>query len=506
MNCVIYARVSTEQQVDRDLSIPAQVNAMRDYARQHDWVIVGEFIEPGVSARTAERPSLQRMLAMVRDRESKIGVVLVHKIDRLARNVADHATIRALLKQLGIRLASVVENVDDSVSGQLVENIMASIAQFYSANLGEEVKKGLRQKVLKGGWPHLPPTGYVPVRNADGHGSHVEAHPRLGPLISRAFERYATGQYSLRGLSEGMAKEGLVARTGTPIVQSQMLRILTNPFYSGRLRWKGLNLDGAHRPLVTPDVFAKVQAIVEQRYRHVGVKGTVPGFPLRAVAICGSCRGRMTAERHDRWGYYRCSRQSYKKERCVARFCNAVKAHSDLLNLCSTLQLTRVHAAAIRKAARARLTAQGAESGKRIEGLRVRDGDLRRSEMELTEVFAGSTRVSAADYGSRVEELRAQRAAIANAISGAKANPSEILKEVDQILDLATSMRDIYESLSDGKRPELLRLVFKTIVLGSDGVMGFSLTPAFEALSSSAAKSENPVASAEALLTAGLAA
>lgn len=501
MNCVIYARVSTEQQADRDLSIPAQLNAMRDYARQHGWVVVGEFIEPGVSARTADRPSLQRMLALVRKQDAKIGVVLVHKIDRLARNVADHATIRALLKQLGIRLASVVENVDDSVSGQLVENIMASIAQFYSANLGEEVKKGLRQKVLKGGWPHLPPTGYVPVRNADGHGSHVEVHPRLGPLISRAFERYATGQYSLRGLSEGMAKEGLIAKTGTPIVQSQMLRILTNPFYSGRLRWKGLNLEGAHRPLVTPEVFANVQTIVEHRYRHVGVKGTVPGFPLRAVAICASCRGRMTAERHDRWGYYRCSRQSYKKERCVARFCNAAKAHSDLLDLCATLQLRRVHAAAIRKAAKTWLAARSVDSGKWLDDLKVRDGALRCSEMELTEAFAGGTRVSAADYGARVEELRAQRAAIANAISGAQASPSEVLKEVDRILDLATSIRDIYESLSDGKRPELLRLVFKTIVLGSDGIMGFSLTPAFEALSSRDSKLANPVASAEALLT-----
>jgi len=506
MNCVTYARVSTEQQADRDLSIPAQLNAMRDYARQHGWAVVGEFIEPGVSARTTDRPSLQRMLALVRNHDAKIGVVLVHKIDRLARNVADHATIRALLKQLGIRLASVVENVDDSVSGQLVENIMASIAQFYSANLGEEVKKGLRQKVLKGGWPHLPPTGYVPVRNEDGHGSHVEVHPRLGPLISRAFERYATGQYSLRGLSEGLAKDGLIAKTGTPIVQSQMLRILTNPFYSGRLRWKGLNLEGTHRPLVTSEVFAKVQAIVGKRYRHVGVKGTVPGFPLRAVAICASCRGRMTAERHDRWGYYRCSRQSYKKERCVARFCNAAKAHSDLLSLCSTLQLTRVHATAIRNAARERLTVQAVGFGKRLEGLRVRDAELRRSETELTEAFAGGTRVSSADYASRVGELRAQRAAVANAISGAQANPSEVLKQVDRILDLATSIRDIYESLSDRKRPELLRLVFKTIVLGPDGIMGFSLTPAFEALTPRESKHGNPVASAKALLTTTLAA
>src|SRR6476646_4805147 len=163
MNCVLYARVSTDKQAEKELSIPAQLAAAREYVGRHGWTVVREFVEAGASARTADRPVLQQMLTAVQS-DNGIHVVVVHKIDRLARNVYDHATIRALLQQRGVRLASVVENVDDSVSGQLVENIMASIAQFYSANLSEEVKKGLRQKVLHGGWPHLPPCGYVQVK------------------------------------------------------------------------------------------------------------------------------------------------------------------------------------------------------------------------------------------------------------------------------------------------------------------------------------------------------
>ena len=159
MNCAVYARVSTEKQAEKELSIPAQLQAMHDYARQRGWVIVEEFLEPGVSARTTGRPALQALLSRCKSADGRLDVVLVHKIDRLARNVYDHATIRALLQAHSIKLASVVENMDDSVSGQLVENIMASIAQFYSGNLSEEVKKGMRQKVLKGGWPHLPPRG-----------------------------------------------------------------------------------------------------------------------------------------------------------------------------------------------------------------------------------------------------------------------------------------------------------------------------------------------------------
>src|SRR5262249_15961549 len=150
----LYARVSTEKQAEKDLSIPAQLAAMREYAIQHGWIVLEEFVEPGASGRTADRPLLRELLARCKDGNPKADVVLVHKIDRFARNGSDYANIKTILKQHGVRLASVVENTDDSISGELIENIMASIAQFYSANLGQEARKGMRQKVLGGGWPH----------------------------------------------------------------------------------------------------------------------------------------------------------------------------------------------------------------------------------------------------------------------------------------------------------------------------------------------------------------
>ena len=184
MNTILYARVSTERQAEKDLSIPAQLEAMRAYANSRNWSIVHEYIEPGFSARGIERPVLQDMLLAVRRQVPKIDVVLVHKVDRLARDVYGHATIRALLKRHGVALASVVENVDDTVSGQLVENIMASIAQFYSANLGEETKKGMRMMVEKGGWPHRPPKGYQMVRGEDGKSRPVPEEAQA-PLVRR---------------------------------------------------------------------------------------------------------------------------------------------------------------------------------------------------------------------------------------------------------------------------------------------------------------------------------
>src|SRR5579862_4917756 len=93
MNCLIYARVSTDKQADKELSIPAQLQAMRHYANQRNWQILQEFADAGASGRTTARPMLHQLLVRCRNPHDQIDVVLVHKIDRLARNVADHAMI-----------------------------------------------------------------------------------------------------------------------------------------------------------------------------------------------------------------------------------------------------------------------------------------------------------------------------------------------------------------------------------------------------------------------------
>lgn len=482
MNCVLYARVSTEKQAD--LSIPAQLEAMRAYAHQKHWLVAEEFVEPGASAKTTERPALQRLLTRIRDSKRKTDVVLVHKIDRLARNVYDHATIRALLTQRHVQLASVVENVDDTVPGQLVENIMASIAQFYSANLAEEVKKGMRQKVLNGGWPHLPPRGYVSVKNADGRGSHVEVHPRLGSLVTRAFELYATGNYSLRALAQRLAADGLLAKSGSPLPQSQMQRMFINPFYAGRIMWNGLDMPAKHRPLVSPIVFERVQHVIKQRHRSVGLKGSVKGFPLRGAAICADCRGRMTAEQHEKWGYYRCSRQSYKKEKCTARFCNANRAHADLQRVCQQVQITRTVAEAIRQRAEQLVSARAATRDERMAALNEELAGLSGLEMKLTDAFTRGD-IEPEAYRARSVQLRNRRLEIEGIVSRPIVPEEEVHARIKKTLDLATSIWDVYDPLDDHRRNELVRAVFRTLVLGPEGIIGWSLNPPFDGLQAS---------------------
>lgn len=499
MIAILYARVSTDKQAEKELSIPAQLQAMRDYAHQHNWQVVEEFLEPGASAKTADRPALQRLLARCRHRGERPDVVLVHKIDRLARNVYDHATIKALLQQNGIRLASVVENIEDTVSGQLVENVMASIAQFYSANLSEEVKKGMRQKVLNGGWNHRPPRGYVLVQR--GGNNIIDVHPTDGPLMRRAFELYATGWYSIKTLAKRLAQDGLLSKSNGPVPQSHMRRLLSSSFYAGQVHWHDLIRPGAHPALVSEDLFEKVQAVLRRRTRDRRITSTIPGFPLRGIAVCASCRGRMTAERHKRLGYYRCSRQTFRRELCDARFCNADRAHASLERISRSIRLSKDHVRQISDAAERLIIERTVRLQERFQQRGQAEAELSRMEVQLTAAFtAGDLAPNA--YKAQIAEVRAKRAHLSDEPSLAVGD--QLAGTVAQTLQLASSFWDLYQPMNDRMKARMVHIVFQTVVLDRDGITGYVLNPPFDQLLNESIK--EPAHLAEAVVAASMAA
>lgn len=488
MKCVLYARVSTDKQAEKELSIPAQLRAMRDYAHRRGWSVLTEYIEPGASAKTTDRPALQQLLADIRNSEQPVGAVVVHKIDRLARNVYDHATIRAILKRHSIALASVVENVDESVSGQLVENIMASIAQFYSANLADEVRKGMRQKVLSGGWPHMVPRGYMQTKRSEGATSVVEIEPCDGPLMRKAFELYATGWYSIKAVAHLIANEGLRNRTGRAIAPQYLRDLLSNPFYVGRLRWKDLEVRGSHEPLVTQDLFDQVQDVMRRRFKDPRAKGGTNGFPLRGIARCAFCRGHMTAGwQRSGWngrriGYYRCARRMYDRSRCGAiKGCPIEKAHEAVKEFCATMLLSPEFTESVLSEVRRILKTRADADRTRAAALAVKRTTLHEKERRLTEVFLAGD-LESATFREMSAQVRVELADVTRDIERAHVDPSEILKRVELILHRAESIGRVSDHLSDGRQTELLRAVFKSIVLDETGVVGFELWSQMEVL------------------------
>ncbi|KFI81943.1 DNA invertase Pin-like site-specific DNA recombinase [Bifidobacterium psychraerophilum DSM 22366] len=331
---VSYLRVSTKEQAekggtDEGFSIPAQREANLRKARELDAIIVEEFVDAGESARKADRPELLRMIEYVKANE--ITYCIVHKIDRLARNRADDVTIHLALKQAGVTLVSVTENIDETPSGMLVHGIMSSIAEFYSRNLATEVSKGMTQKAITGGTLGKAPIGYLNARKRDELGREirtVELDPRRAPLIKWAFEAYATGRYSTITLREELIDRGLTTAptpkhpARTPALSS-VHRFLTNPYYKGQITFRGAAYDGLHEPLVSKEIWYRVQAVLNA-HQASGEKTQAHDHYLKGSIYCGECGSRLIlsnarGSQNVIYPYFLCSGRHSKRTDCERR-------------------------------------------------------------------------------------------------------------------------------------------------------------------------------------------
>ncbi|MCA1606595.1 MAG: recombinase family protein [Acidobacteria bacterium] len=214
---VIYLRVSTEEQAKvggeaEGYSIPYQRDACLGKIRQLGGILVCEYVDAGESAKSARRPDLQKMLRELKAK--RIDYVVVHKIDRLARNRADDVAINAAIAKSGAKLISVAEPVDETPAGKLLYNMMADVAQYHSDNLALEVLKGMDTKAKRGGTPYRAPLGYLNHREFidDMELRTVIIDEDRAPLIRWAFEQYALGDWAIRQLVDALNAQGLRTR------------------------------------------------------------------------------------------------------------------------------------------------------------------------------------------------------------------------------------------------------------------------------------------------------
>ena len=304
---VSYIRVSTREQAQRGgseegFSLPAQREANKRKAQSMGALVVKEFADRGESARSANRPELQKMLAYLKE-DGGIDYVIVHKLDRLARNRADDVEINRAFEEAGVRLVSTSENIDQTPGGMLLHGIMSSIAEFYSRNLANEVIKGMGEKARNGGTLGKAPLGYVNVRGRDEHGREVRTvalDEERAPLVRLAFTEYATGNWTVRGLAEHLAELGLTtapspARPAKPITATRLQNILHLPYYKGVISFQGVDYVGAHEPLVDSQTWQTVQQVFASR--RTGERQRTHNHFLKSTAVCGVCGGRLLVQR-----------------------------------------------------------------------------------------------------------------------------------------------------------------------------------------------------------------
>ncbi len=306
MKAVLYVRVSSKEQEQEGYSIPAQKKLLMEYARKQGLEIVETF-EEAETAKKAGRRQFKKMLQFLEE-SSDVRGVLVEKTDRLYRNFKDYTLLD--VEERGLRIHLVKEGEvfsSNSPSHQkLTHNIKVVLANNYINNLSEEVRKGMTEKASQGVWPSVAPIGYL--NRLEDH--TIVPDPKNGPLVRRAFELAATGQYSLSKLKRDLYLRGLrSARAGNELGKEAMARVLRNPIYFGDFVWNEKTYRGIHTPLIDRGLYERVQESMGFTQKP---KLTKHDFDFAGVLSCEHCGCAVTAEQKRKksgltYIYYHCT-------------------------------------------------------------------------------------------------------------------------------------------------------------------------------------------------------
>lgn len=491
---VLYLRVSTKEQAERDgdpegYSIPAQREACTRKAAALEAVVIEEFVDRGESAKSADRPDLQRMLAFVK--ANPVNFVIVHKVDRLARNRADDVEITLAIRSAGATLVSCTENIDETPSGILLHGIMSSIAEFYSRNLANEVMKGLVQKAKSGGTPGKAPLGYRNVRHLEEGREirSVEVDPVRGPLVSWAFEAYATGEWTQKQLLAELHRRGLAVPAGRrtpakPLALSYVQHLLTNPYYKGVVRFQGVEYQGRHERLVSVEIWQQVQDVLKAKNETRQKERTHPHY-LKGI-FCGHCGSRMLVT-HARsragriYPYFVCSGRHQKRTDCRMKAVLIDVVEELVEEHFSTIQLPPELRDFIEQNLRADLEAHYADARKkhaRLEKQRARLLDERAKLLQAH--YAGALPLDLLKQDQ--QRIAAALARIDDHEAATDDEQALIEANLKRALDLARDCQAAYRTAPPAIRKLFNQAFFKKLFIDDDTHIRSQLAAPFDVL------------------------
>ena len=450
------------------------------------------YIERAESAKSDNRPVLQKMLAEL----PTLGVkyLIVHKVDRLARNRLDDAVLYERLQGMGITLVSASENIDATPAGRLMHGMLATFAEYYSNNLATEINKGLNRKHQGGGTPFKPPVGYRSKRELVGNQDirSVEVDPERAPLVQLAFELYATGNWPLSALTEHLEAQGLRSRPGpkrgaAPIRKGSIHKMLRNPYYIGIVEYRGRRVIGRHQPLVERDLFDRVQAILAahavacdrpQKHEHY----------LRGTLYCAVCGGRLLYGRHRGNGglyeYFYCTNRHSRRTggRCHTRHYPLDLIERELAEHYRTVRLPN----------RVRDTIWADVRRDATERANIVQRDIERQQRRIKELEDNQARLVQLSYKALVtdtvlareqQRLETERGEAETLLDAARLQAEDIDCTLEEALDKTRTPHATYLASTPLERRLLNQTFFLRILVGEEGqIVNTKLTPVYAAL------------------------
>ena len=323
INGACYIRVSTDDQTE--FSPDAQLRAIKEYAKRNSIILTKEhiYIDEGISGRKAEkRPAFQLMIATAKSKPTPFEVILVHKFDRFARSREDSVVYKSLLKkEADVKVVSITEHIEDDKFSVILEAMLEAMAEYYSLNLAEEVKKGMTEKALRGQYQSIAPFGYEMINKKL---SIIEEQAKIVRFI---FEKFSSKEIGMRALATYINDLGVKSKRGNTFENRSVDYILNNPVYLGKARWTptgrirrdfnnadSIIMDSEHEPIISRELWDKAQEVIKEnkelfpkRIKSTSVKITW----LHGLVKCGNCGKTLVRSRET---YLQCN--AYARGQC----------------------------------------------------------------------------------------------------------------------------------------------------------------------------------------------
>jgi site-specific DNA recombinase len=476
---VLYARVSSKEQEKEGFSIPAQQKLLRKYATEQCFEIVREFVDIETAKRTG-RSGFGEMIAFLK-RNSRCRTVLVEKTDRLYRNLKDYVILDELDLDIHLVKEGQVLSRDSRSSEKFMHGIKVLMAKNYIDNLSEEARKGMLEKAEQGIWPSYAPLGY---KNVDGdHGKKIIVpDPEFAPVVKRLYVLCSDGTRSVKDLAKALAAEGLRYRSGNVMATATVHKVLRNRIYSGQFDWAGRVFQGIHEPLVTPDLWHRVQEVLDRRLATRS-KRARHDFLFSGLLNCGHCGCALVGEiKKGRYIYYHCTgykgncSEPYVREETLEReFCGWLRRlvlDEDVIEwIVSALKESHADERRFHDEAVSRLKA-----------------DYQRLQNRLETLYEDKLdgRIDVGFFDRKSCEWRAEQSRLLNAIEEHQKADQSYMEEGVRILELAQRAAELFERQPANEKRRLLNCVISA-ASWKDGSMMVEFRQPFDILLNAAA-------------------
>ena len=458
----LYARVSSDRQ-DVDLSVSAQLRALRDYAEKHSYLVAREYVDEAESGRIADRPQFQKMLDEASKPEAPFKEILVWKFSRFTRKREHAVAFKAMLRRRGVRVVSITEQADDTPTGKLLEAIIESVDEFYSENLAQEVTRGMRESASRGFWvTTYAPYGYRKVYVQDGPKKRpkLELDPPADAVARRIFDMVLQGS-SILDVTKALNAEGVASPRGKQWLKTTVHNVLLNEAYTGTLVWGTTAKDGAppvrvedaHPAIVSKRQFQRAKKLLGSRApKKVHPRRSASPYLLSGLLRCETCGKAMTAAeaKSGKYTYYVChSLLKRGSGTCKTPRLNAKSFEALIVDEIRANVLTESNIRDLVKLLDEEMDGVAHEQRERLQTI---DGELEDVKKQLSRVWhfvARSDSVDVAEASDLIVELRERKEKLEVAAEEARGLLSErrrFLDSADTIATFAAEMSDFLKT------------------------------------------------------------